>query len=186
MNKEGRLQNVLIILLAVAVVGMSVGFAALQTNLTINGNATFEKSKWEVIWANLTEVDTKNQGTVEINNSNMNVDYTVVLKPNSTYKFTVDVVNNGTFDAKLTAITFNGKSPAQVTSQYSPKIGYTFKYDGVAVDTNATPNTTIAPNGRKQVEVELSYPMPEAENMTLNDDLELTLGVQLNFVPVTD
>ena len=44
MNKEGRFQNVLIILLAVAVVGMSIGFAALQTQLTINGNATFQAS----------------------------------------------------------------------------------------------------------------------------------------------
>ena len=191
MNKEGRFQNVLIILLAVAVVGMSIGFAALQSQLTINGNATFKAAKWEVIWDNGSvhenEVNGTNLGVVEVNNNNLNVDYTVTLKPNTAYSFTVDIVNNGTFPAKLTGITFTGKSPAQISSTYGTKIGYTFKYDGTAVTANVTPNTQIEPNGRKTVEVSLTYPLPGEVSQLLGDeDVHETLGAQFNFVPVVE
>ena len=195
MNKEGRFQNVLIILLAVAVVGMSIGFAALQQQLTINGNATFEKAKWEVIWDNSTVHETEvngTNGTVVVNNDNTNVDYEVTLKPNSSYSFTVEVVNNGTFDAKLTSINFTGKSPAEVTTDYTNRIGYTFSYGSTAATANtdtssANPAIILAKNGgRETVTVTLTYPLPGEESQLFDEDVDLTLGVQLNFVPVVE
>ncbi len=191
MNKEGRFQNVLIILLAVAVVGMSIGFAAIQSQLTINGNATFKAAKWEVIWDNgsvhETEVNGTNLGTVTVNNNNLNVDYTVTLKPNTAYSFTVDIVNNGTFPAKLTGITFNGKSPAQMSTQYGTKIGYTFMYGTTPYTQNVSPNTVIQPNGKETVTVSLTYPLPgEVSDLLGDEDVHETLGVQFNFVPVVE
>jgi len=192
MNKEGRFQTVLIILLAVAVVGMSIGFAALQTQLTINGNATFKAAKWEVIWDNSTvaEVENGTEGTYEITNNNLNVNYTVTLKPNTSYKLTVDAINKGTFDAKLNSINFTGLSPAEVTSQYSPKISYIVTYGGTAYsqNTDTSSGNILLPKetGRTPLVVTLTYPMPGSEADLLDEDTTLTLGVQLNFVPVVE
>ena len=194
MNKEGRFQNVLIILLAVAVVGMSIGFAAFSSQLTITGNATFEKAKWEVIWDNTTLVETEtnatNQGTVVVDNNNMNVTYNVTLKPHTSYSFTVNAKNNGTFDAKLTGITFTGKTPAEVASDYSGKIGYKFTYGGTnyTQTTNTSgSNIILAKNGgTAPVVVTLEYPLPESANDLLAQDVNVTLGVQLNYEPVIE
>ncbi len=196
MNKEGRFQNVLIILLAVAVVGMSIGFAAFSSQLTITGNATFEKAKWEVIWENNTVVETEtnatNQGTVSVDSGNMNVTYNVTLKPHTEYSFTVYARNNGTFDAKLTGITFTGMTPAQVASAHSGKIGYKVTYGGTEyTDTtnlaSADPAITLAKNGgRVPVVVTLTYPLPESASNLLADDVNLSLGVQLNYEPVIE
>lgn len=194
MNKEGRFQNVLIILLAVAVVGMSIGFAAFSSRLTITGNATFEKAKWEVIWDNTTlqetETNATEQGTVVVDSNNMNVTYNVTLKPHTSYSFTVNAKNNGTFDAKLTGITFTGSSPAQVASTYNGKIGYTFTYGGADytdTTTFSTSNPTLAKNGGTvPVVVTLTYPLPENENDLLAEDVNLQLGVQLNYEPVIE
>jgi hypothetical protein len=194
MNKEGRFQNVLIILLAVAVVGMSIGFAAFSSQLTITGNATFEKAKWEVIWENNTVAETEtnatDQGTVVVDSNNMNVTYNVTLKPHTEYSFTVYAKNNGTFDAKLTGITFTGKTPAQITSEHSGKIGYTFTYAGTPY-TQTTDlsgeNITLAKNGgRVPVVVTLTYPLPESASNLLANDVNVSLGVQLNYEPVIE
>ncbi len=193
MNKEGRFQNVLIILLAVAVVGMSIGFAALQTQLTINGNATFQAAKWKVIWDNTTLQETEvngTNGTAVINNNNLNIDYTVTLKPNSSYSFTVNAKNEGTFDAKLNRITFLHNSPADVTNTYGTKIGYTFTYNGVAYTetTDLTAKDIKLPKngGTVPVVVTLTYPLPGDESQLLTNETTLELGVQLDYVPIVE
>ena len=190
MNKENRLQNVLIILLAVAVVGMSIGFAALQSTLNINGNATFKAAKWEVIFANATETEGADLGNVTISNDKLTIDYSVVLKPNTDYTFNANVVNNGTFKAKLTSIEFTGDgAPSAINNIYNPKLSYTFKYNNVLVPESANAsvlNTVIEPSASVPVEVSLHYPMPEAENALLDDDLPLTLGVRLTYQAVNE
>ena len=193
MSKDNRFQNILLILLAVAVVGMSVGFAVWSDQiLTINGNATFEKAKWEVIYQNgtLNETNETNcNGTVEIDNSNRRIDYTVTMKPNSKYSFEVNAINNGTFDANLKSITFTNNSPAAVKNNatYGNKIGYTFKYAGQTYEENTT-GLSIRLNAGEtaKIEVELEYPLPESEANLLADDLNLILGVQMNYEPITE
>lgn len=194
MNKEGRFQNVLIILLAVAVVGMSIGFAALQQQLTINGNATFAASKWLVEWDNSSVVEGGNatNTTVVIDNNNLNVSYDVTLKPNSNYTLTVDAINRGTFDALLTGITFkDGKSPAWVSTTYGSKIGYTFSYNSQIIpdDTGdiSSQGIKLAKNGGTHpVVITLTYPLPSNETALFDEDEEIHLGVELNYVAVIE
>ena len=192
MNKEGRLQNVLIIFLAIAVVGMSIGFAALQTQLNINGNVTFKAASWEVMWDNTTIVETENgtNGTYSFSNENQDLSYTVTLKPNSSYTLTVDAINTGTFDAKLTGITFTGMSPSEMTTTYGTKISYTVTYGGTAYtqDVDLSSGTILLPKetGRTPVVVTLAYPMPGSEAQLLEEDVDVTLGVHFNYVPVTE
>ena len=55
MERSNKFQNVLIVMLTVAVVAMAVGFATYTANLQINGNATFSAAKWDVHFANYQE-----------------------------------------------------------------------------------------------------------------------------------
>ena len=48
MRKESIVQNVVIVVLAIAVITMSVGYAALSQQLKVTGEATFKQAKWDV------------------------------------------------------------------------------------------------------------------------------------------
>lgn len=117
-NNKGKIvQNVTIIVLAVALIVMSVGYAAYSQTLTINGTATVQKANWDIhfenIQANNTAIDTAKdtgytitpvQGTATIDDSKHNVTFTTTLDVNQEYSFYVDVVNDGTFNADINSI----------------------------------------------------------------------------------
>lgn len=96
-----------IIALVVVLMGITIGFALLSTTLSINGVSRVEASEWNVHFDNL--VPNNNSVTPDvaayITDDDLNINYTVTLdKPGDFYEFTVDVVNEGTIDAKLNAL----------------------------------------------------------------------------------
>ena len=101
-NKKTALILVLILLI-------SVGYAALASNLKINGSSNVKASSWNVYWDNVQIKD----GSVPADNNNKaritdsaktQVEFNVVLnEPGDFYEFTVDAVNNGTIDAMIAA-----------------------------------------------------------------------------------
>jgi len=99
-----RHMSVLLILLLV--VGIGVGYAALQTTLTINGHTEISAVTWNVLFENAEEVAGADNGSVTIDPENTGdktkASFTATLnEPGDTYKFTIDVVNRGSIDAKL-------------------------------------------------------------------------------------
>lgn len=111
MDKKKTTQNIAIIVLGIAIIIMSVGYAAYATTLEINGNATAKAAKWDIHFDNIRDevVPTTpgSSGTSSITSSTL-VEFDTVLIPNEKYSFKVDVVNGGTFDAKLDSITGTG------------------------------------------------------------------------------
>ena len=106
-KSKDRVKILLIILLAI-----SLGYALLATTLKINGTSTITKQTWNVYWDNaiVTEgsktltaptigedqgdpVDTKLTWNVSLD------------EPGQFYEFTVDAVNAGSIDAKITDVT---------------------------------------------------------------------------------
>ena len=102
--------------------GISFGYAALKTTLTINGNTKITKTEWIVHFKNLqvTEGSYLNNGdnTAVIDASDdTKITYTVTLKePGDFYEFTFDIVNDGTLSAKLDDIRETGLTPAQISA----------------------------------------------------------------------
>ena len=111
MEKERRIKVLAIVVLVIAVIGLSVAFAALSQTLTINGSAKLDASKWGLKFDNLVLASVPNpdyiEGTATIKTDdntvieNMNVRLTT---PGDKVVYTVDLVNEGTINAKIDKI----------------------------------------------------------------------------------
>ena len=96
-------------LLLLLILFISVGYAILQSNLTITGTTSIQDSKWDIHWNNVVittgSVSTSNADKATIDNTKTTVNYNIVLdKPGDFYEFTVDAVNEGTIDGMIDTI----------------------------------------------------------------------------------
>ncbi len=115
MEKERKIKIIILCALLVAVLGLTVAFAALSQTLTINGNATVDSATWSVRFltseeggvgiAKCPDFETNGDGTV---NENVTIDKTSitnvslsVTKPNDMAIISDLFINEGTIDAKL-------------------------------------------------------------------------------------
>ena len=88
-------------------IGFCIGYAALNTTLTINGTSTIEKNTWDVHFENLKVKEGSIEAIVEptLSSGTIISNFQLSLnKPGDFYEFTIDVVNNGTLDAMISSI----------------------------------------------------------------------------------
>jgi len=107
MEKE-RTKALVIVVLLIVVAGLTVAFASLSSVLNIKGTAYFDAAKWGIKFQNLSEpvsVGTSSTtGTAKIEEaksaeiSNINVNLST---PGDKVVYTVDLVNEGTINAKI-------------------------------------------------------------------------------------
>ena len=112
-SKKYYAQNAAIIILALAIIVMSVGYAANSTNLQLKGVTKIQSSKWSVLFENpqtysTTTIPESQISQFELTDST-SLSFDVTMGINDTYSFVVDVVNKGTFDAKLNDWTLTAK-----------------------------------------------------------------------------
>lgn len=106
-SKKFLLIGLFILLIA----GISIGYAALQTTLSINGTTKINKVGWDIHFENIQVAENSvNNGSAIINaNDSTEVTYNVTLsEPGEFYEFSVDIKNAGTLPAKLESITNPG------------------------------------------------------------------------------
>lgn len=116
-----------ILLLVVLLLSVTVGFALLSTTFNISGESRINNSVWDVHFDNLLV----NTGSITpdtaatITDDGLNITYAITLdKPGDFYEFTVDVVNEGTIDAKLKQLpTVEG-----VSQEQEAYVNYTFTH----------------------------------------------------------
>lgn len=113
MEKERRIKGLSLVALVVAVLGLTVAFAALSTQLTIEGSANVAKASWNVHFANLTGPTVSGKASagemtsdlgIQANTTTIKLPSMTLTMPDDTITYTVDVVNSGTIDAKVEAI----------------------------------------------------------------------------------
>ena len=114
----------LVLVLLLVIVGGIVGYAALRTTLTINGETTVAKNTWSVKFTTITPV--KNDGTITtepVVTGNTTFRFGVKLnKPGDEYKVKVKVENQGTIDAMLSVNpTLSGLEDMSSYLEYSVK-----------------------------------------------------------------
>ena len=128
-------------ILLLLVVGLSVGYALLRTNLTINGTSKIKGNTWDIHFDNLV-VST---GSVELSTDDVaaaigsnttEVSYTVTLnQPGDYYEFTVDAVNAGSIDGMVESVT--SKLNDAVITTLPAYLDYSVSYsDGVTISPN--------------------------------------------------
>lgn len=116
MEKERRIKTLSLVALIVAVLGLTVAFAALSQTLTINGTATVDAASWDVHFENLKQEYVT--GTAEvISEPNISSDgkgienlQVSLKKPGDYVRYSYNAVNDGTIDAELTSFLNNGFS----------------------------------------------------------------------------
>ena len=109
MEKERRVKALAIVVLVIAVLGLTIAFAALSQTLTINGSAKLDASKWGLKLDNL--VLASGSEYVE-GNANIKTDDNTVIEnmnvrlttPGDKVVYTVDLLNEGTINAKIDKI----------------------------------------------------------------------------------
>ena len=101
-----RNNNMYIVIIAVLLLCVTIGYAALNSTLNITGKSNISKNTWDVHFDYISvgkgSVDEIKEPTIVDETS---LDFEVVLNlPGDYYVFTVCVINDGTIDAMIESI----------------------------------------------------------------------------------
>lgn len=180
--------NSLVVILLLLVAFISVGYAAISSNLQINGSAIINKQTWDVHFNNV-QVSEGSVATTDEDKATIKADengettlvtYKVTLaEPGDFYEFTVDVENKGTLDAKLNAITMT-----ELTEEEAKVISYTAEYVDSS-DATVSKNDVLAADATNKVKVKVMY-RTDIDAATLNavseDGISLDLSYGLEYI----
>lgn len=170
MEKGKGIQNTLIIVLAIVIIAMSVGYALSDIELSINTTGKFREIKWSVIWDESTyteeSTDPKAITTTMTDrvSTSFNEDSTVLTtsvrldNPGEFYEFTINAKNDGDIDALCNSITITGTSDKFVS--------YTVIYNDEPYTASATAYETtyeLDAGESVPVTVRVEYVLPDDE-----------------------
>ncbi len=190
MEKKRNGQTIIIAVLAVAILFMSVGFAAYAQTLRINGDVSVDAAKWDIHWDKTTY--TKSNGSVDILGSsreagstpvfdNTSVSFGAVLKKPGDYaEFSIDAVNEGTFNANLTSITLT----PELTDAQKEYLSYSVTYNGVEY-TSSRDGLSVPLNpgdsNKVTVKVKVNYLQPEDSTKLPQTVQNISLTALFNY-----
>ena len=170
-------KKVYIVLIIVALIGITIGYAVINTTLNINGKSSISKNTWDVYFDNIVVKD----GSVEavkiptVTNKTT-VDFEVALNlPGDFYEFTVDVVNGGSIDAMIESIS----KELELTEAQQKYLNYIIEYqNGEQINTKQLVNKESFV--RLKVRVELRKDIDSSDLPEVGD--VLYLGFTVNYV----
>lgn len=176
MKKKSNRKFVLLVL-ALLLFTITVGYAALSTTLNINGTSKINNATWNVQFKNLTvtpgSVSATKAATID---SATEIDYNVeLIKPGDFYEFTVDVTNTGTIDAKL------GAAPilSGVSAEQDVYTNYTVTYID---DTAIHANDKLAAGTTKKLKVRVEFDRNITNSQLPTEAQPLNLAFAMNYV----
>ena len=179
MKKQKNAQIIILSLLLAVVIFTTVGFAAYTQNLNIGGTVAVEKSKWSIHFDQSSyQLGTDSQA-VKVNMvSDTSINFTSTLsKPGDYCAFSIQAVNDGTFDAVLNQLEMSSLSPEQ--SKY---LTYTVSYGGTNfTNTNNSLSTALNKGARSNVLVHVEYIAPTDPTNLPSDDVTVNLSLKLVY-----
>lgn len=188
MEKERGAKVIAIVALLIAVVGLTVGYAAYSSTLNINGTANVDPASWKVnfgyktgnsltgtIKGHATETTAPTLEDTTISG------FDVTLKaPGDSVTYNFLIKNSGTLNAKLASFTMGTLTCApNASSSISPEdatklcgeLKYTLTYAG---GSTITTGEILNPNNSKELELKLEW--PSASTLSVSDDVKVTIG----------
>ena len=167
-----------IMMVIVLVVGISIGYAVLNSTLRINGTSTIEKNTWDVHFENIYVKEGSIVPTIEpaISNDTTISNFELILdKPGDFYEFYVDVVNRGTIDAMINSVV---KTP-DLTEEQKKYINYTIEYQN---GEQITKNQLVSKNSFVRLKVLVEYKKDLSASDLPTETNTLVLGLDLNII----
>ncbi len=97
------------IIVLILFLGMGFGYAYLNSNLNISGTSQISGNRWDIHWENPVVSEGSVTNTLPSLDTNRTIaSYNVTLSnPGDFYEFTIDAVNAGTINAKISVISLN-------------------------------------------------------------------------------
>lgn len=180
MEKKKNGQLIIIGILAVTILFMSIGFATYVQTLNIAGQVTVQPATWSVHWDTSSFAQDANSVAVttsQLTNTSINFSATLA-KPGDVAKFTVNAVNDGTFDANLNAITMS-----TLTTEQQKYLTYEVKYGTNTYTASASNLTDVlaATNGSKTVTVTVTYTTPADSADLPQSAVNVNLSLALDY-----
>ena len=175
MKERKKRMSVLILLLLVGFI--TIGYAVLNSDLTITGTSHITNATWDVHFETISVTTGSVTATTAptIATGGLSITYEVTLaKPGDFYEFSVNVKNDGSVTAKLSAApTISGPTTAQ--DVYT---NYTFlNSDGTAV----TAGQTIAAGASKTYKVRVEFDRNISSNQLPTTAQNMTLTAAMNW-----
>lgn len=113
-------------IIIISIFTLTIAYAALNTILTIKGNAEVVASSWNIYLDNIKVNDNSVGNTIPtITNATTATFQTTLNMPGDFYEFTIEVVNDGSIDAMIDSIE---KKP-QLTTEQAKYINYIIEYE---------------------------------------------------------
>lgn len=179
-----------IIAIFIAIIGLSLGYAALSQTLNINTTATVQSSanSWKILFKNADAGSASanaDKGTIALTDTTVTVSGVILKAPGSSVTYTFDVVNEGEVDAKLSTITnleavITGSGASKDADETLVRGGYqyTLTYnDGGTI----AAEDTLAVGASKKLKLVVSYKDTVTE-LPAADVVMTNLGTTLVYV----
>lgn len=188
MEKERGAKVIAIVALLIAVVGLTVGYAAYSSTLTINGTANVDPASWKVnfgyktgdsltgtIKGHATETTAPTLADTTISG------FDVTLKaPGDSVTYNFLIKNSGTLNAKLANFTMGTltcapNASSSISQEDATRLCGELKYTLTYADgSTITTGTTLNSNDSKELELKLEW--PSASTLSVSDDVKVTIG----------
>ena len=185
MEKERRTKALVIVVMLIVVAGLTVAFASLSSVLNIKGTAYLDAAKWGIKFQNLSEPvkvgtatttgTTKIEETKSAQITGINVELST---PGDKVTYTVDLVNEGTINAKIDNIektVLTSEQQKYLTFKITDKDGKEVT-EGDILSKGETRNLTITIEFIKDL---------TKEDLPTNTST-ISLSYKLNFVQTND
>lgn len=158
--------------LIVAIVGLTVAYAAMSSTLTISGNATMKTASWNVAFdptINSVVASGYNNNTAGIVCGTAKVDATTITnisaafsKPGDTCTYKFKIKNTGTIDARLSSIITNPPSGivcngSNTNAMECGNITYKLTYDTATGGNLTVGDSLVKTSGEEIVILTISY-----------------------------
>lgn len=167
-----------IIVLILLVVTVTVGYSLLSENLNINGTSKINVASWDIHFEGITPTTgSVTPTTAPTIDANGDINFAVTLNnPGEFYEFTVNVVNGGTVNAKMSSL----PELTGVSTDQDVYTNFTFTHtDGTAVTTLADEALNANATKTYKVRVEFDRNIESSQLPTANQTMNLK--VALNY-----
>ena len=137
MEKTRKIKIISLCALLVAVLGLTVAFAALSQTLTIKGSAAVNAASWDIHFENTSGKETEVKGAATFTEPTLSgttiENFSATLtKPGDSVIYYFDIVNKGTVDAVVSSYNFPNafKDCMANINKYSYCMNFDFNSDG--------------------------------------------------------
>ena len=167
---------IVIIVLLFFILSISIGYAYLNSNLSINGYSSIFSSRWNVYWDNVEVMSESVEAEIPSIVNQTTVNFNILLSnPGDFYEFTVDAKNDGTVDAMIENITKTINNTTTIPNYLKYEVTYA---DGADI----LPNHILEANSFEKVKVRVEYNRDiDPEDLPTSPEI-LNISFEINYI----